>query len=425
MGQEYTSTRFIVSILPPVPLMFWFRIFLFFSLAAAIVMPAIARAADEPTLEPRSGFSRPAEIQEFIQGMAQRHGFDAEALAKLLATAKRNEATIRFSAPTPPGMTPSWSAYRARFIEPIRIRRGLEFWTDNLPALERAEKQFGVPAEVIAAIIGIETLYGRNTGDFRILDVLMTLAFEDTRRPTFYREELEAFLLWTRDTGLDPGEPRGSYAGAIGLPQFMPSSIRRWAIDFDSSGRVDLRASATDAIGSVASFLAGHGWQRGATAVWAAQLRPDAQLQTLTEGGIEPRFTLAQMAPLGVDSLDPIPADELLALIEFQNGPQPSMYRLAAKNFWVVTRYNRSRYYAMAVLEFAETLRLAREQKLPNGSASKLTTVAGKPPAIKTAGKTGADKTANKKNTKPAAQRVALRSGKARSTDNDRPDRTR
>ena len=325
-----------------------------FTAGTAIAAPAVEA-------DPLAVFVQQDAVRSFINLMVQRHGFEAEALERLLAKAQRSDAAIRLSAPTPPGMTPSWNAYRSRFIEPIRLGHGLEFWRENATALTRAERQFGVPAEVIAAIIGVETIYGRNTGNFRIIDVLLTLAFVDGRRPDLYRDELEAFLLWTRESGVDPLEPRGSYAGAIGLPQFMPSSIRRWAVDFDGSGRLDLRASTVDAIGSVANFLAGHGWQTGAGATWEARLSATADLEVLTKEGIEPKFTSAQLAAQGVTSPESIPPDTLLALVEFQNGDAPSMFRLAGKNFWVVTRYNRSRYYAMAVLEFATALRKARE----------------------------------------------------------------
>ena len=331
-----------------------------FTAGAAIAAPAVEA-------DPLAVFVQQDAVRSFINLMVQRHGFEAEALERLLAKAQRSDAAIRLSAPTPPGMTPSWNAYRSRFIEPIRLGHGLEFWRENATALTRAERQFGVPAEVIAAIIGVETIYGRNTGNFRIIDVLLTLAFVDGRRPDLYRDELEAFLLWTRESGVDPLEPRGSYAGAIGLPQFMPSSIRRWAVDFDGSGRLDLRASTVDAIGSVANFLAGHGWQTGAGATWEARSNTNADLEGLTKDGIEPRFTPAQLAVQGVTSPESIPPDTLLALVEFQNGDAQPMFRLAGKNFWVVTRYNRSRYYAMAVLEFATALRQGREIAMKAG----------------------------------------------------------
>jgi membrane-bound lytic murein transglycosylase B len=332
-----------------------------FTAGAAIAAPAVEA-------DPLAVFVQQDAVRSFINLMVQRHGFEAEALERLLAKAQRSDAAIRLSAPTPPGMTPSWNAYRSRFIEPIRLGHGLEFWRENATSLTRAERQFGVPAEVIAAIIGVETIYGRNTGNFRIIDVLLTLAFVDGRRPDLYRDELEAFLLWTRESGVDPLEPRGSYAGAIGLPQFMPSSIRRWAVDFDGSGRLDLRASTVDAIGSVANFLAGHGWQTGAGAIWEARLSAAADVEGLTKEGIEPKVTPAQLAAQGVTSPESIPPDTLLALVEFQNGDAPSIFRLAGKNFWVVTRYNRSRYYAMAVLEFATALRQAREIAMKAGS---------------------------------------------------------
>lgn len=338
--------------------------------------PAAGAAAvgstTQSSVDPLAAFVQQDALRGFIQTMAQRHGFDADALERLLSKAQRSDAAIRLSAPTPPGMTPSWTAYRSRFVEPIRLRHGLDFWRENAMALARAERQYGVPAEVIASVIGVETIYGRNTGQFRILDVLLTLAFVDGRRPELYRDELEAFLLWTREAGIDPLEPRGSYAGAIGLPQFMPSSIRRWAVDFDESGRLDLRASAVDAIGSVANFLAGHGWQPGGGSTWEVRLSPTADVASLTRDGIELRFLPAQLASQGVDSAEPIPPDSLLALVEFQNGDAPSMFRLVGKNFWVVTRYNRSRYYAMAVLEFASALRQARESGLKSAPQSGL-----------------------------------------------------
>jgi len=326
-----------------------------------LVTGGTAIAAPAANTDPLAVFVQQDAVRSFIDLMVQRHGFEADVLDRLLAKAQRSDAAIRLSAPTPPGMTPSWNAYRSRFIEPIRLGHGLEFWRENATALARAERQYGVPAEVIAAIIGVETIYGRNTGNFRIIDVLPTLAFIDGRRPEMYRDELEAFLLWTRESGVDPLEPRGSYAGAIGLPQFMPSSIRRWAVDFDGSGRLDLRASTVDAIGSVANFLAGHGWQTGGGATWEARIAAGSALEGLTKDGIEPKFTPAQLAAQGVTSPEAIPADTLLALVEFQNGDVPSLFRLTGKNFWVVTRYNRSRYYAMAVLEFASALRQARE----------------------------------------------------------------
>ena len=349
-----------------------------------------AFAAPAVNVDPLAVFVQQDAVRSFIDLMVQRHGFDAEALERLLAKAQRSDAAIRLSAPTPAGMTPSWNAYRNRFSEPIRLGHGLEFWRENATALTRAERQFGVPAEVIASIIGVETIYGRNTGNFRIIDVLLTLAFVDGRRPELYRDELEAFLLWTRESGVDPLEPRGSYAGAIGLPQFMPSSIRRWAVDFDGSGRIDLRASTVDAIGSVANFLAGHGWQSGASATWEARLSANADLEPLTKDGIEPRFSLTQLGAQGVGSPESIPPDTLLALVEFQNGDAPSMFRLTGKNFWVVTRYNRSRYYAMAVLEFASALRQARESALKLGvdpatkSVKKKPTKTGRKPTAKT-----------------------------------------
>jgi membrane-bound lytic murein transglycosylase B len=211
-----------------------------------------------------------------------------------------------------------------------------------------------VPPEIIVSIIGIETMYGRYTGNFRVLDTLTTLAFDYPRRAEFFRSELEQFLLLVRDQRLDPLGPRGSYAGAMGVPQFMPGSIRRHAVDFDGDGRIDLMRNNGDAIGSVASFLANHGWRTGEPTHFQARLADESKISPLIEAGIEPKFTIAQLASYGVSSTQKVPPAMPLALIDLPNGDEPTVYTLGAPNFYVI---NRSSFYAMAVIDLANELR--------------------------------------------------------------------
>lgn len=312
--------------------------------------------------EPDGDYGDRSDAQAFVQEMAQRHGFSVEELDQLFARTRRTPDVLRLISPAAPTFKRSWTAYRARFLDSVRIREGLRFWREHADALARASAEYGVPEEIIVSIIGVETVYGRNAGSFRVMDALATLAFDYPQRAAYFRGELEQFLLYTRESGLDPMSVRGSFAGAIGLPQFMPTSLRSYATDFDGDGRIDLRGNPTDAIGSVARFLALHGWQPGGRTHYAVKLAPDAGVAPLIDAGIEPRFTVDQLQPYGVrpaGGAEPA-ANEKLALIDLPDGDAPTLYWLGANNFYVVTRYNRSSFYAMAVIDLAETLRAAR-----------------------------------------------------------------
>jgi membrane-bound lytic murein transglycosylase B len=300
-----------------------------------------------------------ADVREFVGQMVERHGFDATALLKVFARTRGAPTAIRFMTPPPPGARRSWTEYRDRFVEPFRIREGLRFWREQSDAVARAAERWGVPPEIIVSIIGIETLYGRNTGEFRVMDALTTLAFDYPRRAAYFREELEQFLLLTRESGVDPFEWRGSFAGAVGLPQFMPGSIRRHAVDFDGDGRIDLRGSPVDAIGSVARFLADHGWVPGGTTHYAVTIADEVRARPAVEAGIPPAMTTLGLAALGVTSPQQIDAAEKLSLIDLPDGDAPTRYVLGAHNFWVITRYNRSYFYAMAVIDLAGALKAA------------------------------------------------------------------
>ncbi|HMN78647.1 MAG TPA: lytic murein transglycosylase B [Burkholderiaceae bacterium] len=318
--------------------------------AAAATAPAIA-AVDYSTRD---------DVRQFIAELVERHGFDADELARAFTQIRADGSVIRLMQPPSAGFKRSWAVYRTRFLDPLRIREGVRFWREHEADIRRASQQYGVPEEIIVGIIGVETIYGRVTGDYRVVDALTILAFDYPRRAAFFRSELEQFLLYTRDSGLAPASVKGSFAGAIGLPQFMPGSIRRYAVDFDGDGRIDLRASPVDAIGSVARFLAEHGWQRGETTRLPALFADETRLRPLVEAGIEPRFTLTELAGYGISSVDGVPGDMKLALIDLPNGDGPVSYYLGTPNFYVITRYNRSSFYAMAVIELGNALRESR-----------------------------------------------------------------
>jgi membrane-bound lytic murein transglycosylase B len=278
----------------------------------AIAAPALAQ----------SPYGERAEVRSFIRDLVERHGFVEGELKTLFSRVYRVDPVLQ--AIVPPAESPRWGDYRALFVNPRRITGGLDFWKIHAGPLARAEREFGVPAEIIVAIIGVETLYGRNTGRWRVVEALATLAFDYPPRAKFFREELEAYLLLAREAGFDVFSVRGSYAGAIGIPQFMPGSLRRYAVDFDGDGAIDLRANPADAIGSVANFLKQHGWQAG------EEVQRKASGDGETGGGV--------LINLGTEQ------------------------RIGLANFQVLMRYNRSALYAAAVADLSEELKKNRGQ---------------------------------------------------------------
>jgi len=331
---------------------------IFFSLvsgtAVAQVKPAGASYAGRP------------EVGAFVDRMVLTHGFERTALQRLFSQLKPSERVIHLMIPTTGGTyRRSWQEYRSRFIEPVRITGGLDFWQNNGAELKLAAALYGVPEEIVVAIIGVETIYGRNTGNFRVAEALTTLAFDYPSRAEYFRSELEQFLLFARENGLDPLEPRGSYAGAIGTPQFMPGSIRKFAVDFDRDGRIDLRNSTADAIGSVASFLSRHGWVHGKPTHYRVDIADPAKARPFVEAGPEPRFTILELTAAGITSNDEIAPAEKLVLADLVNADAPPEHVLGTQNFYAITRYNRSYFYAMAVIDLATTLRLARTAVTP------------------------------------------------------------
>jgi len=281
---------------------------------------------------------------------------------------------VRLMQPAPAGTPKNWAAYRGRFIDPVRIRAGVKFWQDHRAALERAEQEFGVPADMIVGIIGVETVYGQQMGTFRVLDALATLALDfpqshprAAERAAYFRGELENFLALQQRSGVDPARPVGSYAGAMGMPQFMPSSWVRWAVDFDGDGRIDLSRSATDAIGSVASYFKGYGWITGMPTHYPVRFDEERlDKDALLAPDILPTFSVPSFLAKGVvlDD-DAVRHEGPLALVELQNGADPPTYVAGTENFYVITRYNWSSYYAMAVIELGREVKEALQRGGP------------------------------------------------------------
>jgi membrane-bound lytic murein transglycosylase B len=303
------------------------------------------------------------EAVDFAQELAARSGIDATAVIDALAQAQKIEVVRKLIMPAPAGTKKNWRSYRARFIDATRINAGVQFWQENEAALQRAEETFGVPAQIIVGIIGVETVYGRNMGNFRAIDALATLAFDfppgRSDRSQYFKEQLGFLFTWCAKEGYDPLTIKASYAGAIGIGQFMPESILKHGVDFDESGHIDLRASPADAIGSVAKYLADYGWAKDLAP--ALRVNVDrANLQTLLAPDITPSFDAQALQDNGVEIIEPLPENENFALIELQNADARSDYALGTRNFYVITRYNRSSYYAMSVVDLGREVARAR-----------------------------------------------------------------
>jgi membrane-bound lytic murein transglycosylase B len=324
---------------------------------------AKSRPADSPPYGLRD------DVQAYMRALsATDPDLDSAWLRSTVGQARPVPLVTRLIMPPPAGTPKNWAAYRERFIEPRRIQAGLEFWAAHESALDQAERRWGVPQELIVGIIGVETLYGRLTGGFKVLDALATLAFDFPKgrsdRSAFFRDELTALLQLARRQHLDLNQLQGSYAGAIGWGQFMPSSWIRYGLDFDGDGAVTLHTSAADNIGSVAHFLAAHGWQRGMPTHHGVQPPTDSvALARLLAPDIVPSFTATQMTAAGA-RLSPAGAAQTgsMALVQLQNGHDAPSYVAGTENFWVVTRYNWSSYYAMAVIELGQAIAAQRRR---------------------------------------------------------------
>ena len=309
------------------------------------------------------------EVKEFVAEMVKKHGFSRKELTRVFAQAQYQPTIVRAMDQPPETVLGSWQAYRAIFIKPERVEAGAEFWNRNADALRRATAEFGVQEDVIVGIIGVETTFGRNIGTYRVIDALVTLAFDYPKRGSYFRGELEHYLVVSRDQGIDPLRIKGSYAGAIGIPQFMPGSYRRFAVDFDGDGQINLATSPADAIGSIGNFLKSHGWVRGEPVALGAEVSGDAW-RKLAGNGVTPAYRFADLPGYGVKPTVALPSETLCALIELETPGQPSDVRVTLQNFFVLTRYNRSNLYAAAVLDLAAEISRARSAVPVAGAAN-------------------------------------------------------
>lgn len=299
-------------------------------------------------------------VNEFIDEMVQQQGFERAALEQLFrATAMRDDIIAAISRPAE---GKPWHQYRPIFLTEARINGGVEFWNQNAAALAAAEKKYGVSAAIIVAIIGVETRYGQHRGGYRVMDALATLAFGYPPRAPFFRKQLAEYLLMTREERVDPLTLTGSYAGAMGQPQFMPSSFRSFAVDFDQDGRRDLWENRSDIIGSVANYFAQHQWRYGEPVVIRAE-PAEVSFDSLVAQGLKPAITARDLVNSGVSVDAPLAPEQLTALVQLETESGPE-YWVALNNFYVITRYNRSPLYAMAVWQLSEAILSARAEQV-------------------------------------------------------------
>ena len=332
----------------------------------AVGSPATHKASAPVTKS--SAYATRDDVMRLADDLAQRRDLDREWVRRAVGQARHLPVVVRLMQPAPSGTAKNWRVYRSRFIDPIRIGAGLRFWQDNREALDRAEREYGVPPEIVVGIVGVETIYGQNTGNFRVIDALVTLAFNfppshprAAERSQYFLGELEQFLTQQHRAGTDPLEPLGSYAGAMGMPQFMPTSRAKFAVDFDGDGVIDLNRSTADVIGSVANYFKAFNWQPGMPTHYPVRFDSTRlDMDALMAPDILPTFSVTSFTAKGavlegpaLQHLGP------LALVELQNGADAPQYVAGTENFYAITRYNWSSYYAMAVIDLGDAVKAA------------------------------------------------------------------
>ncbi len=307
-----------------------------------------------------------SDVRDFIEDMATGHDFARDDLIALFRKVSIKPAII--DAMEKPYEAKPWYEYQPIFLTKARISEGVAFWKKHAKALQRAEEEYGVPPEIVVSIIGVETRFGKYKGKFRVLESLATLAFNYPKRSKFFRAELQEFLLLAREEDRDPLTIVGSYAGAMGKPQFIASSFRQYAVDFDKDGKRDLWDNTTDAIGSVANYFGRHHWERGEPITSPAVVTGNDYV-AIVKKGIKPNTSVADLASKGVTAKDELPKDAQAALIELEL-KKGAEYWLGLDNFYVITRYNHSELYAMAVYQLSrEIAKQYAAQVAPKGKA--------------------------------------------------------
>jgi membrane-bound lytic murein transglycosylase B len=295
----------------------------------------------------------------FIDEMTNEHNFTREELSQWFASATRKQSILD-AISRPAEKTHTWASYRKIFIKPVRINKGVKFWNENESVLKRAAKEFGVPVEIIVAIIGVETLYGERKGTFRVIDALSTLAFDYPPRSKFFRKELKEFLLLAREQKQNPLDLTGSYAGAMGYGQFIPSSYRAYAIDYDKDGFADIWNNSEDAIGSVANYFKRHGWKTGGAVAVRSRIEKSYD-KSVVNKSLKPSSTVGELSQKGFTPVAPVDNSFSATAMRLEGG-WGTEYWLGLHNFYVITRYNHSRLYAMAVWQLSQEIAKAKKE---------------------------------------------------------------
>ena len=305
-------------------------------------------------------YSDRADVKAFIAELVKKHNFNRAELLGMFKRAKPQQKALE-ALEKPAERELTWGQYRPIFVTDKRIDAGVEFWQNHSATLQKAEEKYGVPKEIIVAIIGVETLFGKHTGTYPVLETLITLSFDAKSRQPFWRKELEEFLLLAKEQQVDPFSIQGSYAGAMGWGQFISSSYRAYAVDFDDDGKRDLWTNPVDAIGSVANYFKRHGWNTGELIAIEAMINGNEEgLSAIAvgraRGGLKPELTLKELSNHGVKLSEQLPADEVATLVKLE-GSKGDEYWLGFKNFYVITRYNQSAMYAMAVYQLSREIK--------------------------------------------------------------------
>lgn len=302
------------------------------------------------------------DVKDFIQEMVKKHQFESEELEQTFAKVTIRDSIVE--AMNRPAEDKPWHQYQNIFLTDKRIKNGVKFWKKYEKDLNRAEKKYGVPAEIIVAILGVETFYGKHKGGYTVLDSLSTLAFNYPKRARFFKSELEAFLLLSREENIDGNKQKSSYAGAMGYPQFIASSYRHYAVDFSGDGKKDLINNPVDAIGSIANYFHAHGWKTGETI--ATKIKTTQPTVKLTKLGlnelVKPKNSINNLEKYGIQTTEKLAKDTKAVPYSFELKNGDSEYWLGLQNFYVITRYNRSRLYAMAVKQLSEEIVKAKQK---------------------------------------------------------------
>ena len=316
------------------------------SLLALLVLATQATASTQLLSDSKA-------VRNFINEMVEQHAFNSNELQSVFEQANLHQSIL--DAISRPAESKAWHEYRPIFVTADRTKGGVNFWQEHTATLQQASTIFGVPEEIMVAIIGVETRYGRHTGRYPVLDALSTLAFAYPPRSSFFRKELKEYLLMTREEGLVPGKHLGSYAGAMGMPQFIPSSFRHYAVDFDNDGKRDLWSSPADAIGSVGNYFKHHHWKTGQPIASPVKVH-GSRYQALIDDNLKPRYSPQELMDNGVILPQGLPADlkGVLLKLESNNGPE---YWVGWHNFYVISRYNHSALYSMAVYQLSQRIR--------------------------------------------------------------------